>query len=148
MSFDPLNLYIQMSLYCKPELNFKDIHKIPVSISMDEIEDIMNAEQPNPLNNGIEVTPKLIEWIQSQEKIEKIVKDDVIALVRSRYELGLQRYGQPLMTEDGRITIKDALDELGDLLQYVYKGKLNREDMQKVKNMMPVLQLLLDTTHP
>lgn len=137
-----------MSLYCKPELNFKDIHKIPVSISMDEIEDIMNAEQPNPLNNGIEVTPKLIEWIQSQEKIEKIVKDDVIALVRSRYELGLQRYGQPLMTEDGRITIKDALDELGDLLQYVYKGKLNREDMQKVKNMMPVLQLLLDTTHP
>ena len=75
--------------------------------------------EPPPKKSGIEVTPLLIEWMK-----EKEVSNTAIELIKSRREYGLAKYGQGLMTEDGRNTSEDAIQELGDLLQYLYKAKL------------------------
>ena len=50
------------------------------------------------------------------------------------------------MTGDGRDTQEDALQEFGDLLQYIHKAKMNGEDMEKLKKLLPVLALI--TEHP
>ncbi len=51
------------------------------------------------------------------------------------------------MTKDGRNTLEDARQELGDLLQYCFKAKMNGENIQEITNLMPILCELLDY-HP
>jgi hypothetical protein len=46
---------------------------------------------------------------------------ELIVLVQERNAFGVTKYGQPLMTRDGRNGLEDARQELGDLLQYVCK---------------------------
>jgi hypothetical protein len=47
--------------------------------------------------------------------------NELIVLVEERNAFGVAKYGQPLMTNDGRNGLEDARQELGDLLQYVCK---------------------------
>ena len=75
--------------------------------------------EPPPKKLGVEVTPLLIEYMKKGE-----ASDMAISLIKARHEYGLAKYGQGLMTEDGRNTAEDAIQELGDLLQYLYKAKL------------------------
>jgi len=96
---------------------------------------------PAPI--GDVVPEKLIQWISEQESLTTAERVAAISLVSARNEFGRKKYGQSLMTQDGRITVVDALEELGDLLQYVFKGKLNQEDLSEVKALLPVLIELL-----
>lgn len=95
-----------------------------------------------PINRGISVPDKLVTWIKTTD-LPQNTKDKAIDLVLTRDTFGCEKYGQSLMTKDGRITVQDALEELGDLLQYLYKAKLNNEDMTKVKELVPVLLELI-----
>ena len=47
--------------------------------------------------------------------------DNLIELVKQRDAFGRAKYGQPLMTNDGRNGLEDARQEMGDLLQYICK---------------------------
>lgn len=42
-------------------------------------------------------------------------------LVEQRRLLGISKYGQELMTEDGRNAFEDARQEIGDAAQYIWK---------------------------
>jgi hypothetical protein len=53
---------------------------------------------------------------------------NLIILVEERNAFGVAKYGQPLMTRDGRNGIEDARQELGDLLQYVCKCAMTNEE--------------------
>ncbi len=75
--------------------------------------------EPPPKNAGLPVTPHLLNRL-----LEANVSPYISELVMARHEYGLQKYGQGLMTDDGRDTMEDARQEAGDLLQYVYKGYL------------------------
>ena len=78
--------------------------------------------EPAPQNKGLEITPALILYIDSL----KLSNPELVKkLVRERHEFGLEKYGQPLMSEDGRNGIEDARQELGDLLQYLYKVSIS-----------------------
>jgi len=113
-----------------------------------------NYIQPKPMQKGKIITYELIEWIQKQQSKEMTVKFDIndntkqetIKLIKLRDEFGVKKYGQHLMSEDGRKTAKDALDELGDLLQYVYKAVLlkDEETFILIKKIIPILLLLLN----
>lgn len=105
----------------------------------------MSIVQPDPEPLGESVPDKLIDWICLQETkvpIDSIEKS--ILLIKKRDEFGRQKYGQSLMTRDGRNTMVDALEELGDLLQYLFKAKLNNEDCTEIKDLMPILIALVD----
>lgn len=100
--------------------------------------------QPKPKLEGESVPDKLIEWISTLDSVPKETIDKGIVLIKQRDAFGRQKYGQPLMTQDGRKTIVDALEELGDLLQYLYKAKLNNEDCTEIKILVPLIDALLD----
>lgn len=50
--------------------------------------------------------------------------DGLVSLIHQRDNFGRAKYGQPLMSEDGRNGVEDAKQELGDLLQYLMKCQL------------------------
>lgn len=70
---------------------------------------------------------------------------DTINLVTQRDAFGRQKYGQPLMSRDGRDSVEDAMQDMGDLLQYLYKSKLNGEDISRVRSIIPILLDLVNS---
>jgi hypothetical protein len=100
--------------------------------------------QPDPKDEGIEVTPKLIEFIKENSKCQVLE-----TLIKNRYEYGLKKYGQSLKTGDLRNTIEDAFQELGDLLQYLYKAKLmsiklNLQEKELFQESIMILNKILE----
>lgn len=56
------------------------------------------------------------------------VQDALIADIQQRRELGIQRYGSPLMTHNGRDAVRDALEEAVDLAVYLKQVELETRD--------------------
>jgi hypothetical protein len=96
--------------------------------------------QPTPKQEGKQVTPELLECLLDMELEDKEV---VISLVQDRFEFGLKKYGQPLCTKDGRDDVIDAMQEMGDLLQYTYKAKMNGRLPDLKKQLLPCLDALV-----
>lgn len=103
-----------------------------------------SVPEPPPKPHGIAVTPILLKWIDTAD-VSESVKTEAIALVKKRDAFGRAKYNQPLMTKDGRDDIEDAMQELGDLLQYIQKAKLNGKDTSALKKFVPLLQQLLSS---
>jgi hypothetical protein len=93
---------------------------------------------PHPENKGKNVSESLIKHLKTIKNSEFVIK-----LVEKRVEYGLQKYGQPLMTDDKRDTILDALQEAGDLIQYIWKAKMKKEDLTEIINVVNILNSLL-----
>ena len=72
----------------------------------------MSKPEPAPTKRGFDVSSRLLDAIMYPE-----LKD----LVQQRRAFGMRKYGQSLYSEDGRNGLEDARQELGDLLQYVFK---------------------------
>jgi hypothetical protein len=94
-----------------------------------------SVPEPPPKCAGSEVTTALIDWLR-----EIHAPSVVINLIYARHEYGVKKYGQGLMTEDGRDSFEDARQEAGDLLQYLYKAKMQGlRDPTSVKEIQDVL---------
>ena len=52
------------------------------------------------------------------------------AMLRERYESGLVTYGTPLMSENGRDALQDAMEECLDLWMYLVQLWLERKDKE------------------
>lgn len=99
-----------------------------------------SVPEPPPQPRGIVVPDALIGTIEStKERFDNEANvhdlmarkqcDDLVKLIKQRDAFGRAKYGQPLMSQDGRNGIEDAKQELGDLMQYVMKCKLAGEDL-------------------
>lgn len=100
------------------------------------------TRQPTPQNRGENVPVAFQAWAEHNGFSESV------ALSVQRDRFGQDKYGQPLMTEDGRVTMADATDEMGDLLHYVFKARMNGESVEEVKQHIPALiTLLLECEH-
>jgi hypothetical protein len=75
--------------------------------------------EPPPQPKGQPVTPQLVAWLERHGSAQSM------ELVQARAAFGLSKYGQGLMTGDGRNTFNDLSDELGDAQQYAFKALLN-----------------------
>jgi hypothetical protein len=93
--------------------------------------------EPPPLNKGIPVTTELLEWLH------KGGHEGSMNLIIERDTYGINKYGQRLMTQDGRNSIEDARQELGDAMQYIYKAKLNKENTSCLEEYYYVLGKIL-----
>lgn len=89
--------------------------------------------QPPPRNRGVNVPEDFRKWAAERGF------DDAIALSRDRDEFGFGKYKQRLMTKDGRDSIEDAIDELGDFFHYAHKAKMNGEDMSRLRALAVVV---------
>jgi len=56
------------------------------------------------------------------------VQDALIAEIERRKQLGISRYGQPLLTHNGRSSIRDAREEVVDLALYLLQHELEEAD--------------------
>jgi len=95
------------------------------------------APQPPPVNKGTPVPPAFQAWARE--------KNFVVAaeLSKSRSDFGIEKYGQPLMTQDGRDSVEDAIDEIGDFFHYTQKAIMNGEDLSRLVEFVVIAQELL-----
>ncbi len=77
---------------------------------------------PPPTDSGEAVTPVLAAWLSEHAPPE--LRDALLAGLWARHELGVKKYGQGLMTNDGRKTAVEVWQELLDALQYAQKAEM------------------------
>lgn len=102
--------------------------------------------EPAPKAEGEPVTPALLEWLCKERGFAADGFADAYDLVEARDAYGRAKYGQGLMTGDGRDTIEDARQELGDLLQYCWKSRMQGLSLDPIRRLLPVLVAMLE--HP
>lgn len=73
------------------------------------------------------------------------VQDALIALIEERKQLGIQRYGSPLMTHNGRDAGRDAVEEALDLTVYSMQVAMELRDLRAA--VARVRQLCADPVH-
>lgn len=95
-----------------------------------------------PVPHGTVVTPLLIKWVESQP-IDGVRVHQIVADILARDAYGRRKYGQPLMSEDGRDHVNDARQEILDALQYIQAARIQRLD---VRELLPLLRLVVRMT--
>lgn len=102
-----------------------------------------SVPEPPPKDEGKSVTTELIRYARDLDPTEySLPTRKFIDLIKARELYGIQKYGQTLKTKDGRNTVEDALQELGDLCQYLFKARLNKEDITKVKELLLYVDII------
>lgn len=91
-----------------------------------------------PVPHGTVVTPHLIKWIESQP-ISGVRVHQIVADILARDAYGRRKYGQQLMSEDGRDHVNDARQEILDALQYIQAARIQGSD---VRELLPLLRLV------
>jgi hypothetical protein len=105
---------------------------------------VPSVPEPPPTNLGINVPQALSAFIKDNYPEQQYCK--VIDLIGARAEYGFKKYGQYLKTFDGRDDIEDARQEFGDLLQYLFKARLNGriQEFEEFKAYLTVLSDLIN----
>jgi len=75
---------------------------------------------------------KLGDWSMEEQPLPTPGKDEVmprvLADLKKRQEVGLERYGSTLQTFNGRDALRDAYEEALDLVQYLAQAIMEREN--------------------
>ena len=111
-----------------------------------------DGAQPRPVQRGVPVVPVLLRWLRERStSLCAVDRDALASLLQQRYEMGLAKYGQPLMSDDGRDSARDAAEELLDALCYAtamhLKDPTSREnacDMNAIRTLHTILGELID----
>ena len=101
-----------------------------------------STPEPAPENAGEPVTPALVAWIQAQG-LDEGTKRSVIAGVEERSAFGAEKYGQVLMSRDGRDSVNDAAQELIDALQYIQAARMKGQNLDAIKTLVALLTQLV-----
>jgi hypothetical protein len=109
----------------------------------------MSVPEPPPLPHGLVIPDRLISLLQDLQRaeIEGSVEHkqqtafylaELEQLIRDRDAFGRAKYGQPLMSEDGRNGVEDCKQEIGDMLQYFLKTALTapKEQVEYLYNLI------------
>lgn len=94
--------------------------------------------EPKPINKGIQIYPIAINNVKKFSKNNKELTT-TLSLLEKRYNFGISKYGQPLMSEDGRDDVEDCLQEIGDAIQYLSKAIYNKKDITPIRESIEVL---------
>ncbi len=89
--------------------------------------------EPSPKFKGDIVPDALIDHIANRSTLCSEEREMFVSLIKERDAFGRAKYGQPLMSGDGRNGIEDARQELGDFIQYAYKCKMAGIDLRELK---------------
>ena len=111
---------------------------ILIKISFDKEMSKDQSQQPDPVNKGRNVPEAFQKWASANGH------EEACELSKIRDSFGQSKYGQPLMSEDGRDTIQDVIEEIGDMLHYLYKAKMNGENIDKIRPYIPTINDLVN----
>lgn len=96
-------------------------------------------DPPHRSENSVLVFPRLREWLRECKSLDGDDEKFVIDFITSRHLFGEEKYGTGLTTYNGRDANLDAMQELGDCLQYLYQIKLEGKSVSKE------IRILLET---
>lgn len=112
-----------------PKNEGRDVGKALLAYLFNEL------EATGPFSRHMSQRPETAKWVAAYD------------LIKQRYEFGLAKYGQPLMTEDGRNTTEDLKQELGDALMYrakqLLQGNIDPKDQLEIQQLWAVLGHLI-----
>lgn len=98
-----------------------------------------SVPEPPPQPKGVVVPDALIAYLQ----LTFVTSQELCDLIRQRDAFGRAKYGQPLMSQDGRNGVEDARQEAGDLLQYAFKVHL-AGDKEGIKQLRELTQAVAE----
>ena len=86
-----------------------------------------------------ERNPETDQALPAASTKSKSVADFLKSLIDKRTELGIKKYGMPLMSHNGRDPIRDALEESLDLNQYLAQCLMEaRDELDSVNDTLAV----------
>ena len=95
-----------------------------------------NVEPPPSSGSGVPVIPRFIESRQLHH-------DDPLRIaLEARFEFGIDKYGTPLKTNNGRNALVDSLQEALDMIAYLSCARAESKHIQ----LADALQVCLDRT--
>lgn len=100
-------------------------------------------EQPSPKKGGVEVYSILPKYLkgtvgENNEYLQQKLKQ--------RYDFGKKKYGQALMTEDGRDTVRDLEEELLDAIYYLSSNLHTNKNIDNAKMMIRTINGMINQT--
>jgi|SRR5271170_1136135 len=101
-----------------------------------------NKQQPAPKNKGIVIFNLIPSYLDKVEN--KTYNSEVLQQLIGRYDFGISKYGIPLMSDDGRDSVRDINEELLDAIQYTVKAKYNKCDLTSTKKLLYVLNEIVN----
>lgn len=127
-------------------VNRSDVASVPTDTPVapeynpDFIPDPISVPEPAPVPQGVVVYNEACKWIDATypDKTPEVLA--FLELLQKRHNFGQKKYGQPLMTDDGRDDLEDAAQEMGDLFMYVTKALLNSRDVSGLAEHVAILQ--------
>lgn len=78
--------------------------------------------EPTKQRDGDQVLPE-----PGKQAVQQHILDNIDGIFRESLRVGLERYGRPLETFNGRSTITDIHDEVRDLFAYLTQAKLQAQ---------------------
>lgn len=80
--------------------------------------------QPDPSGGDVVVSDAVVGWLTGEMDQNGIAMSRLIDAVLVRKALGVARYGTPLLSHNGRLTIADLAQEILDALVYSQQGSI------------------------
>lgn len=103
------------------------------------------GDQPLPTPGAVDVGPLVIRDVQSFEDFRSAeIVTPVVDDFRARIALGIERYGHPLQTHNGRDAAEDAYQELLDAAHYLKQLHLETRNPRAHLAYLSVLGLVFD----
>lgn len=140
--------------YCGVEAEFQP-DQPEQSQPSESIKDIEQPGEPWRTLTDPEVDPELpTKQREGDQRLpaggDRPVQDWIIAQMQESKRVGTERYGQPLMTFDGRLNIRDLAEELRDAYVYISKlqmmAEADRETLVRVVTQR--MEALNDAQYP
>lgn len=102
-----------------------------------------SVPEPPPMPSGVVVPDALVRHLSYHHTN---ISADLIPLILQRSAFGIIKYGQPLMSKDGRDGVEDARQEAGDLLQYAFKVYLSgdKDGLEKIRRLVNGVQAVVE----
>jgi hypothetical protein len=117
----------------------------PVGRPMAATRTVRKGDQPLPIPGAVDVGPEVVAdvlrygGLRSTEIVESVAED-----FRARIQLGIERYGHPLQTHNGRDALRDTRDELLDAAHYLKQAHLETRNPKIHLAYVCVLGLIFD----
>jgi len=87
-----------------------------------------SVPEPPPTAGVSEVVPALLAYLKSAGNPQELID-----LIQARDAFGREKYGQTLMTHDGRNAVEDLDQEVGDSFVYAFKIRMEKGFSPEVK---------------
>jgi hypothetical protein len=118
----------------------KGVCVLPIALELATI--VQTSTSLDEMKTNVQRAIPALPLLSVEKKEEKKTEHKLAELLQARANFGLQKYGQPLMSQDGRNDVEDLKQELGDAFMYLTKAIINGQDLSSIHDSITALSTL------